>query len=147
MLTLEVPAAFNGSLPLQTGELCYRQSPDSGLSSPQLGCLPTTMLFQSLLPLWSQKREQTSRLLPSPLLISPNPIAFIPKWSASQSYSSSVQCSIHQVSKPTDHSSNPQECSFLLSCFLLHWVLQRCCYFTPESTLKILLGHGKLPRI
>lgn len=137
MLTLEVPGAFNGSLPLQTGELCYRQPPYRCLSAPWLGCLPTTTLFSSLPPLWSQKRAPTSRLLPSPLLISPSPIAFIPKWCASQSHSSSVRRSVHLVSKPTGHSHNPQGCPFLLRCFLLHWLLQRYCY----SLSKVLKKH------
>ena len=147
MLTLEVTDTFNGSLPPQTGELCYLQSPQLALfSTVRMHAYYDALLI--LPPLWSQEREKARGLLHSPLpLISPNPIAFIPEWPAFHSYSSSVRCSIHLVSKSTHHSCNPWVCSFLLSCFLLHWLFQRCCSFTLDSTLKILLGCWKLPRI
>lgn len=147
MLTLEVTDTFHGPLPSQTGELC-------GLQSPQLTLFSTVRMHAYydalliLLPLWSQEREKASGLPHSPLLlISPNPMAFIPEQPAFHSYGSSARCSIHLVSKPTHHSRSPWLCSFLLSCFLLHWLLQRRCSFPLDSTLKILLGCWKLPRI
>lgn len=68
------------------------------------------------------KERKMSRLLCAPLLlISSNTTAFIPKRSTFHSSSCPVRRSVPPVSKPTDPSSSPWVCSFLLRCFLHHW--------------------------
>ena len=140
---LRVPGAFNGSSPPPTGELCYRPPPWGYFSS----VVRVPAYYDApLVPTDSLVSEKTTSkqiaAFSSPL---PTPQLSPPKWSASQSYSSAVRCSIHLVSKLADHSRNPWVAHFFSAVFFFTGYSKGAATLLSKALKKYCWAIGSYP--